>query len=57
MESDKIKKSSGGDKPEGKIEPVTGKHPISNWSDDNDEESSDDEEDEDERETKKQRKE
>ncbi|KAG9070517.1 hypothetical protein KI688_008055 [Linnemannia hyalina] len=56
LESGKIKKSTGGDKPEGKTEPATGKHPISNWSDDNDEEGSDDEEKEDERETKKQKK-
>lgn len=55
MENGKIKKSTGGDKPEGKTEPATGKHPISNWSDDDDEEGSNDEE-EDERETKKQKK-
>ncbi|OAQ31025.1 hypothetical protein K457DRAFT_136646 [Linnemannia elongata AG-77] len=55
LENGKIKKSTGGDKPEGKTEPATGKHPISNWSDDDDEEGSNDEE-EDERETKKQKK-
>ncbi|KAK3809884.1 MAG: hypothetical protein JOS17DRAFT_796462 [Linnemannia elongata] len=48
LQSGKIKKSTGGEKPEEKTEPATGKHPISNWSDD-------DEEEEDERETKKQR--
>ncbi|KAG0319692.1 hypothetical protein BGZ97_001633 [Linnemannia gamsii] len=57
LESGKFKKSTGGDKPEGKTESVaTGKHPISNWSDDDDEEGSDEEEEEEERESKKQKK-
>ncbi|KAG0295410.1 hypothetical protein BGZ96_011783 [Linnemannia gamsii] len=57
LESGKFKKSTGGDKPEPKSESVaTGKHPISNWSDDDGEEGSDEEDEEDERETKKQKK-
>ncbi|KAF9156284.1 hypothetical protein BG015_006328 [Linnemannia schmuckeri] len=56
LESGKIKKSTGGDKPEGKTEAAIGKHPISNWSDDDEEDGSNEDEEEDERETKKQKK-
>jgi len=58
LESGKIKKSTAdGAKLDGKSASVIGKHPVSNWSDEEDEDEDEDVKEEDERETKKQKKE
>ncbi|KAF9910255.1 hypothetical protein EC991_006984 [Linnemannia zychae] len=55
LESGEFKKSTGAEKSEGKTESAIGKHPASNWSDDDDGDDKDEEEDD--RENKKQKKE
>ncbi|KAG0378558.1 hypothetical protein BGX24_003488 [Mortierella sp. AD032] len=56
LESGELKKSTETEKSEEKSESIIGKHPASNWSDDDDEEDEKDEGDEDdERENKKQK--